>query len=41
MCLTEIAYESDYYDQAHYIHDCREYSGYTPGQLIAANNCLY
>jgi AraC-like DNA-binding protein len=41
MSLTEIAYESGYYDQAHYIHDCRAYSGYTPGQLHAAADCLY
>ncbi len=29
--LTEIAYESEYYDQAHFIKDFREFTGTTPG----------
>lgn len=39
--LTEIAYESGYYDQAHFIHDYKEFSGLTPGDLIASDNILY
>ena len=39
--LTEIAYESGYYDQAHFIHDYRIYAGLTPGELIADSNILY
>jgi len=32
--LTSIAYETGYYDQAHFIHDFREYSGLTPSQYL-------
>lgn len=39
--LTEIAHESGYYDQAHFIHACREYSGMTPSQLIVTDQVLY
>lgn len=39
--LTEIAYESGYYDQAHFIRECKEFSGLTPGELIASDNVLY
>ena len=28
--LTDIAYESGYYDQSHFIHDFKEFSGYHP-----------
>ena len=41
MSLTEIAYESGYYDQAHFIHDYKEFSGYSPGQLLASTHCVY
>jgi AraC-like DNA-binding protein len=41
MSLTEIAYESGYYDQAHFIHDFKEFSGYSPGQLLASTHCIY
>ncbi len=41
MSLTEIAYESGYYDQAHFIHDCNEFSGYSPGHLLASRHCIY
>lgn len=39
--LTDVAYESGYYDQSHFIHDCREYAGCTPGDLIQSPNILY
>lgn len=39
--LTEIAYESGYYDQAHFIRACRTYSGLTPSQLIDNEQVLY
>ncbi len=39
--LTEVAYESGYYDQSHFIHDCKEYSGLTPGELVVAPNVLH
>jgi AraC-like DNA-binding protein len=29
--LTDIGYQSGYYDQAHFIHDFKEYTGITPG----------
>ncbi|MBD2702336.1 AraC family transcriptional regulator [Spirosoma sp. BT702] len=38
--LTEIAYASGYYDQSHFIHACRDYSGLTPRQLLSANYIL-
>ncbi len=38
--LTEIAYESGYYDQAHFIHDCKRYTGYTPGLFLKTDNIL-
>lgn len=39
--LTQAAYESGYYDQAHFIHDCKEFTGLTPGELIAAPNIVW
>lgn len=39
--LTEIAYESGYYDQAHFIRACRTYSGLTPSQLIGNEQVLF
>lgn len=41
MSLTEIAYECGYYDQAHFIHAYKEFSGYSPGQLLASSHCIY
>ena len=41
LSLTEIAYESGYYDQAHFIHDYKAFSGYTPGELIETKDVLY
>lgn len=35
--LTEIAYVSGYYDQAHFIRSFREFSGMTPGQYLNCN----
>lgn len=33
--LTDIAYECGYYDQSHFIHDFKEFSGYHPGVYYA------
>jgi len=41
LSLTAIAYESGYYDQAHFIHDCKAYAGLSPKGLLAAGNVLY
>ena len=32
---TEIAYQSGYFDQAHFIHDFKAFSGFTPGQYLS------
>lgn len=32
--LTDIAYDCGYYDQSHFIHDFKEFSGYHPGQYF-------
>lgn len=39
--LTEIACKSGYYDQAHFIRDYKDYTGYTPGQLLHSPHILY
>jgi AraC-like DNA-binding protein len=36
--LTETAYECDYFDQAHFNHEFREFAGMTPGEFTAAKN---
>ncbi len=36
--LTEIAYQCGYYDQSHFIHDFKEFSGYHPKQYFSGNN---
>ncbi len=38
--LTQIAYGSDYYDQAHFIKDFREFTGISPGQFFADKSML-
>jgi len=35
--LTHIAYESDYYDQAHFIKDFKEFTGITPKAFLEHN----
>ena len=39
--LTEIAVDSGYYDQAHFIHDFKEFSGMTPTDYMASSNVVY
>ncbi|HTE26824.1 AraC family transcriptional regulator [Flavitalea sp.] len=39
--LTAVAYESGYYDQAHFIRDYKTYAGYTPGELAHSQHILY
>lgn len=36
--LTTIAYESDYYDQAHFIKDFREFTGTNPKEFLGNKN---
>lgn len=38
--LTATAYEGGYYDQAHFIHDCKRYTGYAPGIFLKTTNIL-
>jgi AraC-like DNA-binding protein len=35
--LTHIAYDCGYYDQSHFIHDFKEFSGYQPGDYFAGH----
>lgn len=35
--LTDIAYESEYYDQAHFIKDFKEFTGTTPKEFLGDN----
>lgn len=39
--LTDIAIDSGYYDQAHFIHDFREFSGLTPTDYMVSSNVVY
>ena len=36
--LTEIAYEAGYYDQSHFIHDFKTFSGEHPGRYFSGNS---
>jgi len=36
--LTKIAYESDYYDQAHFIKDFKKFTGTTPKEFLKDDN---
>ncbi|MEP7141574.1 MAG: helix-turn-helix domain-containing protein [Ferruginibacter sp.] len=38
LSLTDIAYDCGYYDQAHFIHDFKEFSGFHPRQYFSGNN---
>lgn len=39
--LTGLAYDSGYYDQAHFIHDYQRYAGVSPGQLLSSRQFIY
>ncbi len=41
LSLTEVAYESAYYDQAHFNRDYMSFTGLTPGQVALSTNILY
>lgn len=38
--LTDVAYASGYYDQAHFIHDYKTFTGLTPSALLSARNII-
>jgi hypothetical protein len=39
--LTDIAYESGYYDQSHFIHEYRLFAGLSPGELLSHGKVVY
>jgi len=41
LSLTEVAYESGYYDQAHFNRDYKVYTGHSPGEVVHARHILY
>lgn len=36
--LTDIAYKSGYYDQAHFVHDFKKFSGHYPKEFFSGNS---
>lgn len=41
LSLTEIAFKSGYYDQAHFVRDYKDFTGHTPGQVIRLPHILF
>lgn len=41
LSLTEVGYESGYYDQAHFNRDYKTYTGHSPGEVVNAQHILY
>lgn len=41
LSLTQIAYQSGYFDQAHFIHDYKMYAQYTPKEIARSAHILY
>ena len=39
--LTQLTYECGYFDQAHFIKEFREFSGYTPREFFVRNNVAF
>lgn len=41
LSLTQIAYQSGYFDQAHFIHDYQIYAQHTPKEIACSTHILY
>nr|WP_068890569.1 helix-turn-helix domain-containing protein [Pedobacter panaciterrae] len=41
LSLTEVAYESGYYDQSHFNRDYKTYTGHSPGEVANSQYILY
>lgn len=41
LSLTEVGYQSGYYDQAHFNRDYKTYTGHSPGEVVNAPDILY
>lgn len=39
--LTELAYECGFYDQAHFIKEFKDFSGFTPKEFFTRNNVVF